>query len=94
VLVRYGIHVAILGPYAEPGLVVEVARVAAGAAAMARHRPASGPRDIAVTGASAGPGDPVAGAYAEAGATWWLEHIHERRGSRASMLERVSAGPP
>jgi alkanesulfonate monooxygenase SsuD/methylene tetrahydromethanopterin reductase-like flavin-dependent oxidoreductase (luciferase family) len=33
-------------------------------------------------------------AGAEAGATWWLEHIHGRRGSHASMLERISAGPP
>ena len=75
-------------------MVVPPARIAAGAAAMAGQRPAGGPRDIAVTGASAGPGDPTAGAYAGAGATWWLEHIHERRGSRASMLERISAGPP
>jgi alkanesulfonate monooxygenase SsuD/methylene tetrahydromethanopterin reductase-like flavin-dependent oxidoreductase (luciferase family) len=78
----------------QGAMVVPPARIAAGAAAMARQRPAGGPRDIAVTGASAGPGDRVPGSYAEAGATWWLEHIHGRRGSHASMLERISAGPP
>ena len=85
----------VLGGDDEAGnMVVPPARIAAGAAAMARHEPAGAARDIAVTGASAGPGDPVARAYAAAGATWWLEHIHGRRGSRASMLARVRAGPP
>jgi probable F420-dependent oxidoreductase len=84
----------VLGCDDEQGrMVVPPARIAAGAAAMARHRPASGARDIAVTGASAGPGDRTARSYAEAGATWWLEHIHERRGSRASLLKRISGGP-
>jgi alkanesulfonate monooxygenase SsuD/methylene tetrahydromethanopterin reductase-like flavin-dependent oxidoreductase (luciferase family) len=85
----------VLGCDDEAGnMVVPPARIAAGAAAMARHDPSAAHRDIAVTGASAGPGDPVARAYAAAGATWWLEHIHGRRGSGARMLERVSAGPP
>jgi alkanesulfonate monooxygenase SsuD/methylene tetrahydromethanopterin reductase-like flavin-dependent oxidoreductase (luciferase family) len=33
-------------------------------------------------------------AYAEVGATWWLENIHDRRGSPDEMLELVTAGPP
>ena len=75
-------------------IVVPPAGIAADAAVIAALRSAEGPFDIAVTGVSAGPGDPVASAYAEAGATWWLEHIHGRRGSRANMLARISAGPP
>jgi probable F420-dependent oxidoreductase len=33
------------------------------------------------------------GAYEEAGATWWLESIHDQRGSAEEMLELVAAGP-
>lgn len=75
-------------------MVVPPARIAGDAADIADHRPADGRFDIAVIGASAGPSDPIARAYAAAGATWWLEHIHERRGSHASMLARIAAGPP
>lgn len=78
----------------QGNMVVPPARIATGAADIAGHRQTAEPFDIAVIGASAGPRDPVAAAYADAGATWWLEHIHERRGSHASMLARISAGPP
>jgi alkanesulfonate monooxygenase SsuD/methylene tetrahydromethanopterin reductase-like flavin-dependent oxidoreductase (luciferase family) len=85
----------VLGCDDEDGtMVVPPARIAAGAEAMARERPASGPRDIAVTGVSAGPGDRIARAYAGAGATWWLEHVHGGRGSHPSILDRIRAGPP
>ena len=33
-------------------------------------------------------------AYEEAGATWWLESVHDRRGSPQDMLALVEAGPP
>jgi probable F420-dependent oxidoreductase len=36
-------------------------------------------------------GDPLA--YAEAGATWWLENLHEKRGTLDEVLELVTAGP-
>jgi alkanesulfonate monooxygenase SsuD/methylene tetrahydromethanopterin reductase-like flavin-dependent oxidoreductase (luciferase family) len=36
-------------------------------------------------------GDP--GAYEEAGATWWLENLHDERGSFGDVLRLVSAGP-
>ena len=32
--------------------------------------------------------------YAQAGATWWLENLHDGRGSPADVLEVVGAGPP
>jgi len=31
--------------------------------------------------------------YERAGATWWLESLHDRRGSRADLLKLVEAGP-
>ncbi len=52
------------------------------------------PFDVAMTGASAGPDDPVLARYEAAGVTWWLEHIHERRGSQAELRARIEAGPP
>jgi probable F420-dependent oxidoreductase len=33
-------------------------------------------------------------AYAEAGATWWLEDVHDLRASLDDVLSRVAAGPP
>jgi Luciferase-like monooxygenase len=33
------------------------------------------------------------GAYGDAGATWWLESVNDRRGTRTDMLRLVSAGP-
>jgi alkanesulfonate monooxygenase SsuD/methylene tetrahydromethanopterin reductase-like flavin-dependent oxidoreductase (luciferase family) len=47
--------------------------------------------DVAVIGES-GRGDPRA--YAEAGATWWLESMHDQRGSAEDVLALVKAGPP
>lgn len=33
-------------------------------------------------------------AFAEAGATWWLENVHDGRGDRDEMLARMRGGPP
>jgi probable F420-dependent oxidoreductase len=46
--------------------------------------------DVAVLGerSRAKPGD-----YAEAGATWWLENVHDHRGSPDELLALVEAGP-
>ena len=33
-------------------------------------------------------------AYEEAGATWWLESVHDRRGTPEDMRALVEAGPP
>ena len=35
----------------------------------------------------------IAGEYAEAGVTWWLEHLHGYRGDYPALLARVQAGP-
>ncbi len=50
--------------------------------------------DVAVMG-HIEPGDRATpAAYAEAGATWWLENVHDGRGDHDAMLARVQAGPP
>ena len=51
------------------------------------------PFDVAVEGYSE-PGEvEVHEAYAKAGATWWFEELHDRRGDADAMLARVEAGP-
>jgi probable F420-dependent oxidoreductase len=47
--------------------------------------------DVAVLGQNDA-GDPAA--YEAAGATWWLENVHDRRGSLEEMVAVVAAGPP
>jgi alkanesulfonate monooxygenase SsuD/methylene tetrahydromethanopterin reductase-like flavin-dependent oxidoreductase (luciferase family) len=37
-------------------------------------------------------GEPAA--YEQAGATWWLENLHDLRGSPEEILQLVAAGPP
>jgi alkanesulfonate monooxygenase SsuD/methylene tetrahydromethanopterin reductase-like flavin-dependent oxidoreductase (luciferase family) len=49
--------------------------------------------DIAVMGYSAPDDGDLRATYAHAGATWWLESLHDRRGSLDTLLARVSAGP-
>jgi alkanesulfonate monooxygenase SsuD/methylene tetrahydromethanopterin reductase-like flavin-dependent oxidoreductase (luciferase family) len=33
-------------------------------------------------------------AYAEAGATWWLENLHDMRGDGDALIARIEGGPP
>jgi hypothetical protein len=47
--------------------------------------------EVAVLGQS-DRGDPDA--YERAGATWWLENVHDRRGTVEQAIALVSAGPP
>jgi alkanesulfonate monooxygenase SsuD/methylene tetrahydromethanopterin reductase-like flavin-dependent oxidoreductase (luciferase family) len=49
--------------------------------------------EIAVTGYSEPRERDWHDAYAEAGATWWFEEIHDRRGDPDSMFRRIEAGP-
>ena len=39
------------------------------------------------------PGESVRG-YADAGATWWLENLHDMRGDVDALIARIEAGPP
>ncbi len=54
-------------------------------------RTTSGAFDVAVLG-SQGPAVPAA--YEDAGATWWLESVHDLRGPFDDMLALVERGPP
>jgi alkanesulfonate monooxygenase SsuD/methylene tetrahydromethanopterin reductase-like flavin-dependent oxidoreductase (luciferase family) len=65
--------------------------VAARVETIRRERGSLGGFDVAVHGL-ADRADPAA--YAGAGATWWLESVHDRRGSFAEMLALVAHGPP
>ncbi len=56
-----------------------------------RETRGGGDFDVAVNG-QADRADPAA--YAAVGATWWLESLHDRRGSLDAMLDIVRAGPP
>lgn len=49
--------------------------------------------DVALTGVSEPQDAGLVAGYAAAGVTWWLESIHGFRGDRASLLERIAAGP-
>jgi alkanesulfonate monooxygenase SsuD/methylene tetrahydromethanopterin reductase-like flavin-dependent oxidoreductase (luciferase family) len=49
--------------------------------------------EVAVVGVSEAGDGSLRAEYQEAGATWWLECIHDLRGSLDSMLERVRQGP-
>jgi hypothetical protein len=46
--------------------------------------------DVAVIGYS---DRTPASEYERAGATWWLESVHDMRGTFEEMLELVAAGP-
>jgi alkanesulfonate monooxygenase SsuD/methylene tetrahydromethanopterin reductase-like flavin-dependent oxidoreductase (luciferase family) len=57
------------------------------------RRAADRPLEVAVLGYSA-PGDTdLTDGYRQAGATWWLEAIHDLRGPQDEVLARVKAGP-
>jgi alkanesulfonate monooxygenase SsuD/methylene tetrahydromethanopterin reductase-like flavin-dependent oxidoreductase (luciferase family) len=49
--------------------------------------------DVAVMGYSKPGESELHDAYAEAGATWWIEQIHDGRGDLETILARVGAGP-
>ena len=50
--------------------------------------------EVAVNGYSEAGDDELVRAYEGAGATWWLENLHDARGSDEDLLRRVEAGPP
>jgi hypothetical protein len=52
------------------------------------------PFDIAVFGFSDPGGSGLVHAYADHGATWWLESLSPMRGSVEALVQLVEAGPP
>jgi alkanesulfonate monooxygenase SsuD/methylene tetrahydromethanopterin reductase-like flavin-dependent oxidoreductase (luciferase family) len=80
-------------PDGTPIMDKDPGRIAEMVAEIRRHRTADTPFAVAVDGYSE-PGDPrLPHAYEAAGATWWLESIHGKRGSLDEMIARVEAGP-
>ena len=49
--------------------------------------------DVACNGYSSAGDAALCAAYADAGATWWLENLHDRRLAPDEVLARVAAGP-
>jgi alkanesulfonate monooxygenase SsuD/methylene tetrahydromethanopterin reductase-like flavin-dependent oxidoreductase (luciferase family) len=49
--------------------------------------------DVACNGYSSAGDESLCAEYAEAGATWWLENLHDRRFAPDELLGRVAAGP-
>jgi hypothetical protein len=79
---------------ADPArMTVDAGELARKVAVIRAHRGALEGFDVAVLGYS-GPGATAPEPYAEAGATWWLESVHDLRGDRAAMRALVEAGPP
>jgi alkanesulfonate monooxygenase SsuD/methylene tetrahydromethanopterin reductase-like flavin-dependent oxidoreductase (luciferase family) len=54
---------------------------------------AEGTADVAVMGYSQAGKRKLHTSYEEAGATWWLESLHDRRAPIEELLDRVAAGP-
>lgn len=68
-------------------------KVAADLAYIRQHRESGEPFELALTGASDPGSQALFQAYADAGVTLWLEHLHDFRGTRAELMERITAGP-
>ena len=50
-------------------------------------------REIGVMGYSQPDERTLHDSYADAGTTWWLESLHDRRATWTTLLARVDAGP-
>jgi alkanesulfonate monooxygenase SsuD/methylene tetrahydromethanopterin reductase-like flavin-dependent oxidoreductase (luciferase family) len=74
-------------------MVMSPEEVADGLTTIQGLREATTPFAVAIYGYSE-PGDStLRDEYAEAGATWWLEYVHDERGRVSEGLARVEAGP-
>ncbi len=69
-------------------------QVAESVAYIQRHRSASAPFDVALTGCSTPTGNTLVRDFAAAEVTWWLESLHGFRGAFDELQAQVIAGPP
>jgi alkanesulfonate monooxygenase SsuD/methylene tetrahydromethanopterin reductase-like flavin-dependent oxidoreductase (luciferase family) len=80
-------------PDGTPIMDKDPGRIAEMVAEIQHHRRSDTSFEVAVDGYSE-PGDAaLTRAYDAAGATWWLESIHGKRGPLEEMIARVEAGP-
>lgn len=70
------------------------AQVADKVAFIQQYREGTGPYEVVFAGYSQPKDRGLVSEYQSAGATWWLESLHDIRGSFAEMLERAKGGPP
>ena len=81
-----------LADSADPtGMTVSPDDVRVGLETIRAARTAAEPFEVGVLGRS-DRSEPVS--YEEAGATWWVENVHDRRGSLDEMRALIEAGPP
>lgn len=81
-----------LADSADPtGMTVSPEDVRTSLATIRRARETGDPFAVGVLGRS-DRSDPAR--YEDAGATWWIENVHDRRGPLAGMRRLVEAGPP
>lgn len=78
----------------DGGMTKTPQEVAATTRTLHRLRANDAPLEVAITGQSAADDTTPVREYEEAGVTWWLESLHEMRGSPEEALARVEAGPP
>jgi alkanesulfonate monooxygenase SsuD/methylene tetrahydromethanopterin reductase-like flavin-dependent oxidoreductase (luciferase family) len=69
-------------------------RLAEMVAEIRRHRTTNAPFEVAIDGYSEAADPALPRTYAAAGATWWLEGIHDVRDPLGRLMARVKAGPP
>jgi alkanesulfonate monooxygenase SsuD/methylene tetrahydromethanopterin reductase-like flavin-dependent oxidoreductase (luciferase family) len=74
-------------------MTLDPADFAKGVETVRAQRDRDGPMDYIVQGYSDGADRELVDGYRRAGATWWLEAIHDIRGSLPEMMDRVRAGP-
>ena len=75
------------------GMTLSAEAVARGIETIRALRETDGPFDVVVMGHVERGDRETPAAYAEAGATWWLENVHDRRGDLDDMLALVRSGP-
>ncbi|HKH11595.1 MAG TPA: LLM class flavin-dependent oxidoreductase [Rubrobacter sp.] len=78
----------------SPTMAKSPERIGEMVAEIRRYRAKETPFEVAVDGYSKPDEPALPRAYAAAGATWWLESIHDKRGSLDEAMKRVEAGPP
>jgi alkanesulfonate monooxygenase SsuD/methylene tetrahydromethanopterin reductase-like flavin-dependent oxidoreductase (luciferase family) len=76
------------------GMTLSADDVARSVQTIRAQREGSAPFDVVVMGHVVRGDRETPTAYAEAGATWWLENVHDGRGGQHEMFALARGGPP